>query len=155
MKKITLLILFVVSILFSIEDTSEGILFSYNEKAKSVFLVGSMNGWDESGIPMEKSDDGVWGITIKLSSGKYVYKFIADGNWEYDESNPSFEDDGYGGINSIVKIDQSGRIIQESKRATNQTISSFNKKITFNGRYFSMANSSFDRATYCSITRLV
>ena len=65
MKKMTLLILFVVSILFSIEDTSEGILFSYNGKEKSVFLVGSMNGWDESGIPMEKSDDGVWEITIK------------------------------------------------------------------------------------------
>ena len=58
MKKMTPLILFVVSILFSIEDTSEGILFSYNGKAKSVFLVGSMNGWDESGILMGKNDDG-------------------------------------------------------------------------------------------------
>ena len=142
MKKMTLF-LFFVSILFSIEDTNEGILFSYNGKAESVFLVGSMNSWDESGIPMKKNDNDIWEITVKLSSGEYGYKFIVDGNWKYDESNPSFEDDGYGGMNSIVKIDQNGKIIQGSKRVTSETTSSFNKKITFDGRYFS--NNMFSR----------
>ena len=138
MKKIILINLFLlfISMLFSVESTTEGILFSYNGKAKSVLLVGSMNEWNENGIKMENSNE-VWGITIKLSPGKHTYKFIIDGNWEYDISNPSFEDDGYGGMNSILEINQNGQIINSNKISTNKTISSFNKKITFKGRYLS------------------
>ena len=138
MKKITLINLFLlfISMLFPVESTKQGILFSYNGKAKSVLLVGSMNEWNENGIKMENSNE-VWEITIKLSPGKHTYKFIVDGNWEYDISNPSFEDDGYGGMNSILEINQNGQIVNSNKISTNKTISSFNKKITFKGRYLS------------------
>ena len=137
MKKTAQFIVFLlfISISFTIENTSDGILFSYNKKAESVFLVGSMNGWDENGIPME-NNNGVWEITITLSPGKHTYKFIVDGNWEYDESNPAFEDDGYGGINSMIEIDSNG-MIKSSTIEANRTVSPFNKKIDFNGRYFS------------------
>ena len=49
MKKITLINLFLlfISMLFPVESTKQGILFSYNGKAKSVLLVGSMNEWNE------------------------------------------------------------------------------------------------------------
>ena len=44
MKKIILItLLLFISNLFSVESTTEGILFSYNGKAESVLLVGSIN----------------------------------------------------------------------------------------------------------------
>ena len=80
MKKIILIfsLSIMISISYSIEMTNQGILFSYeDENAQSVFLVGSMNGWDVSAMPMAKNDNGIWVITLKLSPGKYTYKFIA------------------------------------------------------------------------------
>ena len=107
MKKLTLFTLFLLftSILFSIENNSKGILFSYDGKAESVFLVGSMNDWNATASPMEKDENGLWVIVLKLNSGKHTYKFVVDGNWYYDQTNPNIEDDGYGGTNSFIEIE--------------------------------------------------
>ena len=105
MKKTILVFSFILisSILYSIEITEDGVLFEYDdENAQSVFLVGSMNDWDTTATPMEKNENGIWGILLKLDYGKYSYKFMVDGNWQVDPQNPNLEDDGYGGSNSVI-----------------------------------------------------
>ena len=43
-------------------------------------------------------------MCIRDSYGDYAYKFMADGNWAIDEYNSSYEDDGYGGSNSVISF---------------------------------------------------
>ena len=62
-----------------------------------------MNDWNTTATPMEKNEDGVWGILLKLDYGEYLYKFMVDGNWQVDQKNPNFEDDGYSGSNSVIE----------------------------------------------------
>lgn len=140
MSKIILIFsLSLVTILHAIEIKDDGILFEYyDENAQSVFLVGSMNDWDVSKTPMEKDDDGVWRIFLELDYGKYLYKFMVDGNWQVDHENPNFEDDGYGGSNSVVefsdKLNASSSAINDNYKGVN---SQFNPKVYFKGRYLS------------------
>ena len=105
MKKILLIfsMLSIISILYSVEITESGVLFEYeDENAQSVFLVGSMNNWNTTATPMEKDENGIWKVVLKLNSGKHTYKFMVDGNWQVDPQNPNLEDDGYGGSNSVI-----------------------------------------------------
>jgi len=139
MKKIPLLfsMLSIISILYSVEITESGILFEYeDENAQSVLLVGSMNNWNTTATPMEKDENGIWKIIMKLDSGKHTYKFVVDGNWHYDQENPNVEDDGYGGSNSIIEIDKNGKLMSQSIKISDGNKSTFNPKIYFKGRYF-------------------
>jgi len=75
------------------------ILPEHNE-AEEVLISGSFNGWSTSGLPLERTSDG-WVIEINLSPGKYLYKFIVDGNWINAPGNSLGENDGWGGKNSV------------------------------------------------------
>ncbi len=74
--------------------------------ATSVKLLGTMNGWQLGNAPeLEDPDgDGVFELTLPLSAGTYQYKFVADGKWYQDPSNPDGAPDGYGGQNSKVVV---------------------------------------------------
>ena len=88
-------------------------------------------------IRHERPDGGLWEITLQLDSGKHTYKFVVDGNWQFDQANPRFEDDGYGGSNSLIEIDQNGNLIADfSEYSGGGVKSSFNPKVYFKGRYF-------------------
>ena len=132
----------IISILYSVEITESGVLFEYeDENAQSVFLVGSMNNWNTTAALMEKDENGIWGIILKLDSGKHTYKFVVDENWYYDQENPNIEDDGYGGSNSVIEIDKNGKFMNQSIENSEGNKSTFNPKIYFKGRYF--ANNIF------------
>jgi len=140
MKKILLILsmLSITSIIYSVEITESGILFEYeDENAQTVFLVGSMNSWNTTATPMEKDENGIWKIIVHLDSGKHIYKFVADGNWHYDQDNHNVEDDGYGGSNSVIEIDKNGKLIKDTAKIPDGIKSTFNPKIYFKGRYFS------------------
>ena len=137
MKKI-IFIIFINSILYSLEEVKDGIRFTYKDKnANSVFLVGSMNEWDTSASPMIKDLEGTWEIILTLEEGKYTYKFIVDNIWHNDPDNISYEDDGYGGSNSLIEISDKGEIIQNKKTISSEIKSTYNPKIYFKGRYYS------------------
>ncbi|RZL98232.1 MAG: hypothetical protein EOO88_60880, partial [Pedobacter sp.] len=51
-------------------------------------------------IEMTQTDSG-WSVPVKLSPGKYLYKFIVDGNWIVDPDNTGIEFDGEGNTNSV------------------------------------------------------
>ncbi len=78
--------------------------FSYAAPgAQLVELAGSFNDWTPE--PMADGDgDGTWEITKILDPGAWEYKFVADGIWETDPTNPNKVSDGFGGHNSLLEI---------------------------------------------------
>lgn len=71
--------------------------------ASIVVLSGSFNNWSQSQFVFAR-EGGEWVCRIDLQPGKYTYKFIVDGNWILDPSNPNTEDDDYGVNNSVVVV---------------------------------------------------
>ncbi|WP_373552114.1 M20/M25/M40 family metallo-hydrolase [Haliscomenobacter sp.] len=57
-------------------------------QAQQVSLVSDFNNWNMFGTPLAKTSDG-WECRLELPPGKYVYKFIVDGDWTADPSTPS------------------------------------------------------------------
>lgn len=93
--------------------------FAYtNATAKEVFLAGQFNGWSSTATPMQKSSAGVWSVTLELDPGRYQYKFVVDGLWQQDIFNPEAMSDGYGGLNSVKFVGESGAA--DSKRRLSQ-----------------------------------
>lgn len=53
------------------------------------FVAGEFCGWEQSEwLPMNEKENGVHSITIRLLEGCYQYKFVVNGSWESDPSNP-------------------------------------------------------------------
>jgi hypothetical protein len=71
--------------------------------ANIVVVAGSFNNWNQSQKLFAKDGDR-WVCRIKLEPGKYLYKFIVDGDWMADPGNPNTEDDGNGNINSVLLV---------------------------------------------------
>ena len=71
--------------------------------ASEVALAGSFSDWKP--IKMRRLQYDEWVLRIKLSPGKYTYKFVIDGNWIPDPANPVTEYDESGNINSVIKVD--------------------------------------------------
>ena len=81
--------------------TGEFITLTYNGNASSVELVGEWN-WSET-LQMNGNGD-VWTADIELQEGLYCYKFIVDGTYMFDPSNP--ERVYCDGIeNSLLRVD--------------------------------------------------
>ncbi len=49
--------------------------------AKSVKLAGSFTDWDKRPLEMDKTEQGVWRLTLPLPPGQHPYRFIVDGQW--------------------------------------------------------------------------
>lgn len=77
--------------------------FKLERLAKRVYLCGSFNQWREKEIEM-KSIGNSWFMDMYLTEGIHQYKFIVDGSWITDPTNPQKSDDGWGGSNSVISI---------------------------------------------------
>ena len=72
-------------------------------EAEHVRLVGDFNKWTLDRSEME-SIGGVWTKIIKLAPGRYRYRYVVDGQWLNDPSNPAIEPNPYGGHDSILIV---------------------------------------------------
>ena len=74
--------------------------------AQKVALAGGFNKWQP--VHMVKSDGkGVWDLEVKLKPGQYEYMFVVDGeNWVSDPQANLYQDDGFGGKNSVIVVNQ-------------------------------------------------
>lgn len=82
--------------------------FTYHDDgAATVNLVGDFNDWDQTNIPLQRSEAGTWHASVKVEPGvEYRYKFIVDGDrWIEDPTHGMKQEDGFGGFNSILRID--------------------------------------------------
>ncbi len=71
--------------------------------ARLVVLAGSFNNWNESQLLFGREGDE-WVCRIDLEPGVYTYKFIVDGNWILDPSNPETHEDDYGNLNNLLTV---------------------------------------------------
>ena len=82
-----------------------GVLFKLEApEARRVGVSGDFNSWQD---PIDLNDDdadGIWIAIARVSPGTYQYKFLVDGEWIIDPSNPVNVDDTHGGRNSVVVV---------------------------------------------------
>ena len=52
----------------------------------------------------DKDNSGVYRCRLLLEPGEYQYKFLVDGQWRTDSSNPDFVPNEYGSLNSVLVV---------------------------------------------------
>lgn len=73
------------------------------ENAKKVIVSGTFNRWNEDIFQMYKIENG-WEIILQLSPNYYQYRFIVDGQWMEDPTNPDKVPNEYGEYNSQINV---------------------------------------------------
>ncbi len=75
-------------------------------EARSVSVAGDFNGWDPARTKLERSDGGMWTVTIPLRPGRYQYMFVIDGKeWIADPLATEETTDGFGSQNAVLDVD--------------------------------------------------
>ncbi len=71
---------------------------------EEVYLVGDMNGWDESAIPMKRNENGEWEAQVDLEPNReYQFRYrLNGGDWRNDPSADSYVTNPFGSENSVV-----------------------------------------------------
>lgn len=72
--------------------------------ARQVFLAGDFNHWDPNTTPLRRERDGQWKTRLKLTPGRYEYKFWVDGQWREDPKNKLTNSNPFGTANSVLEI---------------------------------------------------
>jgi hypothetical protein len=72
-------------------------------EAAVVAVAGSFNNWNQSQVLFAREGDE-WVCRVDLKPGVYTYKFIVDGNWLLDPSNPDTAEDEAGNVNNVVEV---------------------------------------------------
>ncbi len=91
---------------FEVKDGIVNFMLRSRTDAGKVLLAGNFTNWETGALPMTKTAGG-WALPVKLVPGKYIYKFIVDGNWITDPANNTLENDGEGNNNSVFYVTNS------------------------------------------------
>jgi 1,4-alpha-glucan branching enzyme len=72
------------------------------EPGREVFVAGSFNDWATNQQPLKPhAKSGAYVATMQLPAGTHEYKFVVDGNWQIDPSNPCVSPNG---LNNILQV---------------------------------------------------
>jgi hypothetical protein len=90
---------------------TNSIYFKYNytfklpgfAQARRVTLAGSFNDWNGNDLLLEKKGNS-WVLPIYLHEGMHAYRFLVDGQWIIDPTNPEKYTDDAGNVNSLINI---------------------------------------------------
>ena len=72
-------------------------------EANVVAVAGSFNNWNQSQLLFAREGDE-WVCRVDLDPGVYTYKFVVDGNWLLDPSNPATQEDEAGNVNNVLEV---------------------------------------------------
>lgn len=75
-----------------------------------VLLAGDFTGWQNNPIIMERGEDGIFSAETYAQIGFHEYRFIVDGEWMRDPSNPAFTVNNYGEENSSLYFNARGEV---------------------------------------------
>ncbi len=71
-------------------------------------IAGDFNGWvPDRGVRSLIASEGqtrVWTKVLTLEPGTYQYRYVVDGEWQEDPSNPQSAPGPTGQPNSILKV---------------------------------------------------
>jgi len=68
----------------------------------NVKVAGEFNNWDPQDLT--KQDDGSWIVKLSLAPGKYMYKFVVEGEWVVNQDMPIVSDD-QGNTNNQIEVE--------------------------------------------------
>lgn len=86
-----------------LSPAKKSVMFSLSAPdAVDVSVAGDFNEWEPQ--PMLKGPDGVWRITVQLSSGTHAYRFLVDGEWIQDPNNPRRQANDMSGYDSVCNV---------------------------------------------------
>lgn len=83
---------------------SEVIFLISAPQAREVYIAGDFNNWKVDNSSRMESQNGSWIKRMGLKAGHYHYRFVVDGRWTEDPSNPSKELNPYGEMDSLVDV---------------------------------------------------
>jgi 1,4-alpha-glucan branching enzyme len=73
-------------------------------QAQKVILMGDFNQWDPKTNAMRRDKNGVWHETVKISPGRYEYRFWVDGEWHNDPCNTRRCPNCFGSENNFIEV---------------------------------------------------
>ena len=86
-------------------SAAQKITFEYfAPNAESVNIAGSFNDWKPEASPLKKGRDGKWKLEVKLTSGRYEYRYQVDGNWQNDQRPVECVPNAFGSWNCVVEV---------------------------------------------------
>ncbi|MBF0593543.1 MAG: AAA family ATPase [Candidatus Omnitrophica bacterium] len=91
-----------------VESISQ-VTFALNApEAQSVYLAGSFNDWSLNPTSRMEQENGLWTLRQTLKPGVHQYQFVVDGRWQADPANELKESNGFGDMNSVIKVGANG-----------------------------------------------
>ena len=86
-------------------NTKKTVALSFqHDTAGPVYVAGSFNDWDTTAAPMKKSRAGAWEAKLKLPPGEYQFRYFANGQWFTDYAADGVVPNGFGGFNSVLRV---------------------------------------------------
>jgi 1,4-alpha-glucan branching enzyme len=76
----------------------------YERNARAVFVAGTFNAWNPTAMPLKSNGNGKWETTLRLTPGKYQYRFIVDGKWIADPLAKETVPNPFEGVNSVLVV---------------------------------------------------
>ena len=75
----------------------------YFRMPKEVYICGEFDGWKEK-HPLQYYDNiSMWSCDLNIRKGRYLYKYIVDGNWEINQNDFSISGID-GNVNNVIYI---------------------------------------------------
>ncbi len=71
--------------------------------AKKIYLAGSFNNWKEKDVLMQRTETG-WKLPAYLEDGTHTYRYIVDGEWKADPTNPEKFPNEFNDFNSVIHL---------------------------------------------------
>jgi 1,4-alpha-glucan branching enzyme len=68
-----------------------------------VEIAGDFNHWIPE-LLVRRNQDGLWQKVIPVEQKNFCYKFIVDGEWQVDPSQPMRKQNTYGGVDSYMEF---------------------------------------------------
>lgn len=130
-----------------LDDGKVEVTFFYaNPRAGEVLVAGDFTNWQDGAEAMEKGEKGFTLVKVVPAGTVMKYKFISDGNWTEDMHEPDKVDDGFGGHNGLVDVDE---LVAAASAANGEAAASTSKKSSVKFQTWSMvgAQNKFDLST--------
>ena len=89
---------------FPAGEEQEVVLTLRAPEARVVQVAGTFNGWHPEANPLARTAAGEWSARLRLRSGQYEYRFVADGVWTDDPQATQTTSNPHGGLNSVLTV---------------------------------------------------
>jgi chromosome partitioning protein len=92
----------------AVVSSREVVVHFRDARASDVRIAGDFNGWvPDKGVRSLIESEGetrVWTKILQLPPGRYMYRYVVDGEWCEDPGNPEAVSSSVGGRNSVLVV---------------------------------------------------